>query len=96
MKDDIYRCECGAVLSGSEGGADGCPECGNPYMQPDSEKVAPCPCGSGEQRESIHDYRDIFLTYVCSKCKENKLKSYDPGILDGSIENHYEYVDEGW
>ena len=33
-----------------------------------------CPCGSGKDKEAVHDCHNIFYTYVCSVCREEKLK----------------------
>ena len=41
-----------------------------------------CNCGSGLHREQVLDGYGIFLTYVCDKCREHKLKEFRPDILD--------------
>lgn len=40
-----------------------------------------CPCGSGDWPEAVHDARGIFVSYVCDKCRRDKLKSYRPEIF---------------
>lgn len=40
-----------------------------------------CPCGSGEWPEVVHDARGIFVSYVCSRCRRERLKSYRPEIF---------------
>ena len=42
-----------------------------------------CPCGSGEFPEAEYDAQGIFLCYVCSECREEKLSHYRPEILTG-------------
>jgi hypothetical protein len=44
-----------------------------------------CSCGSGEYPHPLYDGYNIFLTYACSKCEEEKLSKFRPDILD-----HYE------
>lgn len=40
-----------------------------------------CNCGSGEYQEAEYDARGIFLTYVCSKCRTQKLSGFRPDVL---------------
>lgn len=40
-----------------------------------------CPCGSGEWPEAVHDARGIFVAFVCSECRAEKLKGYRPDIF---------------
>ena len=40
-----------------------------------------CPCGSGEWTEAVHDARGIFIAYVCSVCRVEKLRGYRPEIF---------------
>ena len=47
-----------------------------------------CPCGSGEFPEAEYDGQGIFLCYVCSECREEKLGRYRPEIL-----RHYTQAD---
>ena len=41
-----------------------------------------CPCGSGEFPEAVHDARGIFVSYVCDRCRKEKLSGYKPEIFD--------------
>jgi len=43
----------------------------------------PCDCGSGEPRYGKCDAQGIFLCYVCSVCRDEKLSRYRPEILSG-------------
>jgi len=43
-----------------------------------------CPCGSGEYPEAIYDARGIFVSYVCDKCRKEKLSKYRPEIFTDS------------
>lgn len=47
------------------------------------ERDDECSCGSGEPREPEYDAQGIFLCYVCSQCREEKLSGYRPEILTG-------------
>ena len=40
-----------------------------------------CTCGSNEIGEEIYDARGIYVTIVCDKCKEEKLKGYRSDIF---------------
>jgi hypothetical protein len=40
-----------------------------------------CLCGSKLRKEAAHDARGIFLTYVCAKCRREKLSHYRPDVL---------------
>ena len=40
-----------------------------------------CACGSGEVQEAEYDGQGIFLCYVCSECREEKLSHFRPEIL---------------
>jgi len=44
--------------------------------------VKECNCGSGEPREEVCDARGIFVTFVCDKCREEKLSGFRPEIFD--------------
>ncbi len=41
-----------------------------------------CTCGSGKQRFAKYDGYGIFLTYVCDKCEEEKMKQYRSDITE--------------
>lgn len=41
-----------------------------------------CTCGSGKQRFAKYDGYGIFLTYVCDKCEEEKMKQYRSDIAE--------------
>jgi len=41
-----------------------------------------CHCGSGEEREAEYDARGIFLTYVCRKCRKEKLSGFRNDVLE--------------
>jgi len=41
-----------------------------------------CACGSGEVREAAYDARGIFLTFVCHKCRKEKLSRYRTDVLE--------------
>ena len=40
-----------------------------------------CSCGSGLPREAIHDAKNIFVAYVCPRCRQQKLAGYRPEIF---------------
>jgi hypothetical protein len=40
-----------------------------------------CNCGSGFPKEAEYDARGIFLTYVCSECRREKLSHYRQDVL---------------
>ncbi len=40
-----------------------------------------CSCGSGEYKDAEYDARGIFLTYVCDKCRKEKLSGFRPDVL---------------
>lgn len=40
-----------------------------------------CYCGSGKFHRPAYDARGIFLTFVCDKCEQEKLKEFDPDVL---------------
>ena len=46
-----------------------------------------CNCGSDEERVAIYDSKDIFITFGCTGCLENKLSGYSHDVLYG---NDYE------
>lgn len=43
--------------------------------------MKPCTCGSGKDRESLHDARGIFCCYVCTKCRAEKERGYRSDVL---------------
>jgi hypothetical protein len=45
-------------------------------------RLTKCWCGSGEFPEAVHDGHGIFLCYVCSKCKREKLSRFRPDIFE--------------
>jgi hypothetical protein len=53
-----------------------------------------CDCGSGLRRYPMCDGYNIFLTFVCDKCRGKKLKRYRADIMtrydtDEQIEEDY-------
>lgn len=40
-----------------------------------------CPCGSGQGAEAVYDARNIFVTFACDKCREERLSKYRPEIF---------------
>ena len=40
-----------------------------------------CSCGSGEWPEAARDARGIFISYVCSRCRRERLQGYRPEIF---------------
>ena len=42
----------------------------------------PCACGSGQPKYALYDGHGIFLTYVCEKCKKDRLKGFRSDIMD--------------
>ena len=52
-----------------------------------------CSCGSGEYREAAYDARNIFITYVCSRCRKDKLKGYRTEVLTDPNYDHCEDID---
>jgi hypothetical protein len=49
-----------------------------------------CNCGSGKQREEIVDARGIFVAYVCSNCKKEKLSGYRHEIFTNPCYDTYD------
>ena len=62
-----------------------------------------CSCNSGREKYAKYDGHGIFLTYVCSKCEDEKMKQFRPDIdtlydadepIDGELTDdttlHYE------
>lgn len=45
------------------------------------QRVRLCPCGSGKEREAVYDARNIFVAFVCPRCRERKLSCYRPEIF---------------
>jgi hypothetical protein len=56
--------------------------------------LKPCHCGSGLERAAEFDARGIFLTYVCEKCRKEKLSRYRPEVLTDSNYWHEEPIDD--
>lgn len=54
---------------------------------------AECSCGSGEPKEPLYDARGIFVTYVCDKCRKEKMSQYRPEIFDDSDYEHDEPIE---
>lgn len=52
-----------------------------------------CPCGSGEFPEAVYDARNIFVAYVCSRCRRDKLSGYRPEIFTNPGYWHDEPID---
>jgi hypothetical protein len=53
-----------------------------------------CPCGSGLEAEAIFDGYDIFMCYVCIKCRKEKIAGFRHDIFeqyetDEQIEEDY-------
>ena len=40
-----------------------------------------CPCGSGLEAPQHLDARGIFIGYMCTQCKSEKLSGYRPEVL---------------
>ena len=53
-----------------------------------------CSCGSGLTRSAVHDARGIFLTFVCNKCEQQKLRTYRPEVLTNPNYEADEPIDE--
>jgi hypothetical protein len=53
-----------------------------------------CTCGSGEWPQAIYDARNIFVTYVCSECRTEKLRGYRPEIFTNPGYWHDEPIDQ--
>jgi hypothetical protein len=45
-------------------------------------------------REAIYDARGIFLTYVCDKCRKEKLSGFRADVLDDPNYWHDEPIDD--
>lgn len=56
--------------------------------------ITKCICESGLPFERIYDARGIYLCQVCDKCKEKKLRSYRPEVLNDSNYDCDESIDE--
>jgi hypothetical protein len=48
-------------------------------------KLKECDCGSGLIRYATYDGYGTFLTYVCMKCHEKKMKRYRPDMGERHI-----------
>ena len=48
---------------------------------PETLKSNLCSCNSGLRRWAEYDARGIFLTYVCSRCRKEKLSGFRPDVL---------------
>jgi hypothetical protein len=46
-----------------------------------SNKMRPCPCGSGQESWWENDARGIPLARVCVKCKKQRLKGFRAEVL---------------
>lgn len=57
-----------------------------PYSQDNDEDhdYMKCSCGSGLEKDAEYDARGIFLTYVCDKCRDEKLSHYRRDVLENS------------
>lgn len=44
--------------------------------------IRPCPCGSGEHKSAMYDGHGVFLTYVCSRCRTEKILQFRPDIFE--------------
>lgn len=60
----------------------------------DLPPLRPCHCGSGLERSAEYDARGIFLTYVCEKCRKEKLSHFRPDVLTDPNYWHDEPIDE--
>lgn len=52
--------------------------------------VRTCDCGSGEPDEWLYDGHNIALCLVCSECKEEKMKGYQPWVFSSYTEEQCE------
>jgi len=43
-----------------------------------------CPCGSGLDKEPLHDARGIFCCYICPKCEGKQRARYRTEVLEDS------------
>lgn len=41
-----------------------------------------CDCGSDDERFPVYDARGIFLIYACDSCRDGKLGTYRPDVLE--------------
>lgn len=55
-----------------------------------------CPCGSGLEAPQELDARGIFIGYMCTECRTDRLRAYRPEVLndpnyecDEQIEDDY-------
>lgn len=55
--------------------------------------MKPCPCGSGEPRRELRDARNIFCSFVCDKCEEEKRKGFRADIFTDSEYWHDEPIE---
>ncbi len=53
-----------------------------------------CPCESGEVRYELRDARDIFCSYVCSKCEDKVKSKYRPEIFTNNNYSSEEQIEE--
>jgi hypothetical protein len=53
-----------------------------------------CMCGSGLPRQAQYDARNIFLTYTCQKCHDEKMRKYRADVLTDPNYWHDEPIDE--
>jgi len=52
-----------------------------------------CPCGSGLTPSAAHDARGIFLTFVCNRCEERKMRAFRPEVLTDPCYDAEEPID---
>jgi hypothetical protein len=76
----------------------GCRACGISIPENELDAAAAdatkCRCGSGLEREAVHDARGIFVSYVCRECRAEKLAGYRPEIFTDPGYSHDEPLEE--
>jgi hypothetical protein len=92
-----YTGEACACKRGIE--RDNCPTCEGTGKVIDfaaihARRRAVCSCGSGLAREEATDARGIFLCYVCTQCRSERLKGYRSDVLTDPDYWHDEPIEE--
>lgn len=65
---------------------------GDPLPEPEMDDC--CACGSGDQRQPLHDARGLFVSYVCDGCVEDVKSHYRPEIFTDSSYESFEPIDD--
>jgi len=76
--------ECAAGVNGTIAGG----------VRKHVQRIALCPCGSGQDRDELSDARGIFCAFVCGDCEATKRAKYRPEIFASASYAHDEPIDD--